>query len=189
MRNRLVRLACLVFAIFSSMFIFCACGSKSNIIDNSVYFDDTINYSTYTATNKKTASLSQVVMGEGATAFQYTSIDIIGIKSWIGGMYIESVTYTFETSAPTTLELDLTIANVKTKTNFNSTLDYYYYNAQTSLSIGEKGTGSYTFLVNDYIDDLKAPQFLLNIDNLCYQNDDELSIKLLDFKVSGYHEK
>ena len=82
----------------------------------------------------------------------------------------------------------LTIANVKSKTNFNSTLDYYYYNAQTSLVIGEKRTGTYTFLINDYIDDLKAPQFLLNIDNLCYQNDNELTIRLLDFKVSGYHE-
>ena len=37
--------------------------------------------------------------------------------------------------------------------------------------------------------DLKAPQFLLNIDNLSYQNNNELTVKLLDFKVSGYHEK
>ena len=178
-----------MFVLIMTPLMFVGCGTSTKYIDNSVYFDDTINYSTFSSSTKKTASLSQIVLGESATAFQYTSIDILGVKSWISGMYIESISYTFETSAPTTLELDLTIANVKNKTNFNSTLDYYYYNAKTSLEIGEKCVGTYTFLIEDYVDDLKAPQFLLNIDNVCFQANKELTIKLLDFKVSGYHEE
>lgn len=102
-------------------------------------------------------------------------------------MFIESITYTFETNAETTLELELILTNVKSTTNFNSTNDYYYYNSKTSLVIGEKLIGSYTFLIDDYINDSKAPQLLLNIDSISYQTNNELTIKLLSFDVAGYH--
>lgn len=189
MKNRLVKIASIILSVVAFAFVFVACDEPAKIIDNSVYFDDTINFSTYASTSKKTASLESIVLADDANGFQYTSIDILGIKKWIGGMYIESVTYTFETSAPTTLELDFTIANVKSTDKFNSSLDYYYYSAETSLVIDETNRGSYTFLVNDYISDTKAPQFLLNIDNLCYQTDNSLTIKLREFKVAGFHEE
>ena len=187
MKKGLLKIACLILTVVLGATIFVACEEPSKIIDNSIYIEDTINYSTYESSTKKTASLSQVVLGEDATAFQYTSIDILGNAKWICGMYIESVTYTFEASAPTTLELNLMIANVKATTNFDSAKDYYYYTAKTSLVIGESKTGTYTFLINDYIHDTKAPQFLLNIDNLCFQTNNSLTLKLKDFKISGYH--
>lgn len=174
-------------SVFSLAFLMTACEDKTNVISNAVYFDDTINYATYASSTKKTASLSDNVLGEEGTAFQYTSIDILGKKKWICGMYIESITYTFETNAETTLELELILTNVKATTNFNSADDYYYYTAKSSLVVGEDLTASYTFIVNDYINDSKAPQLLLSIDNVCYQTNSSLTVKLKDFKVSGYH--
>ena len=187
MKNRLVKAFSIVLSVFVCLVMFTGCKQKSKIIDNSVYFDDVANYSTFNSSTKKTASLRGLIVGEGATSFQYTSIDVLGNLEWIGGMYIESVSYTFVATAPTTLELDFTIANVKSTTNFNSVDDYYYYLAETSLEIGESKKGTYTFLVNDYISDTKAPQFLLNIDSLCYQTDNSLTLKLAKFEVKGYH--
>lgn len=187
MKKRLVKALSIVLSVFACMVVFTGCKQKSKVIDTGVYFDDVANYSTFNSTTKKTASLGGLIVGDGATAFQYTSIDILGDIEWIGGMYIESVSYTFVTTAPTTLELDFTIANVKSTTNFNSADDYYYYFAETSLEIGESNKGTYKFIVNDYISDTKAPQFLLNIDSLCYQTDNSLTLKLAKFEVKGYH--
>ena len=188
MRNRLVKAISTILSVLVCALVLTGCEQKSKVIDNSVYFNDVANYSTYNSSTKKTASFGGLIVGDGATAFQYTSIDVLGNLKWIGGMYIESVSFTFTASAPTTLELDFTIANVKNTTNFNSEQDYYYYLAETSLVIGESNKGTYTFLVNDYISDTKAPQFLLNIDNLCYQTDSSLTLKLTKFEVRGYHE-
>lgn len=187
MKTKLARIACLIMSVLCISFVMTGCESKTNIISNAVYFNDTINYSTFASNSKKEASLEKLVLGDNAVSFQYTSIDILGKKKWICGMFIESITYTFETNAETTLELELILTNVKSTTNFNSANDYFYYTTKSSLVVGEDLTASYTFLVNDYIHDTKAPQLLLNIDNICYQTNNTLTLKLKDFKVAGYH--
>lgn len=177
----LSKILCAIF-IVASTFALTAC-EKSNMLDVSVYCQDSIKYELND--KKKTEGkfdLSSVI-NSNSDLNNYTRIQITTKQDWTYGLELERVEFDLLLSESADVDIDITVSNLENGDHFNESKNTYYY--KKTISINNQNT-TVKLDINDIVNGAESV-ISLEIDKACYTSHPDLKIGIGNLKMYGQH--
>ena len=178
MRTARIILSSLICILFSFIVVGC---DTSNKLDASVYCKPQVSYKLHGSTESQTMELVNLI-DSTCEMNKYSVVQITTDKTWTYGLELETIKFNVLMSVSENVDIDVTISNLESGENYNSTQDTYFYHK--SLSINKEDT-TITLDINDIFIN-KDSVISIEVVNSCYNNTD-LKLAFGNFELYGQH--
>lgn len=167
-----------------SAFSFVGCKETELPLNLSAYCQSDVAYQLNGSKDSANLKLSDVE-NDTCPLNNYTVIQIKTKRAWSYGLTLKKITFDIILSEPQSVDIDLTISNLKNGENYNETADTHFYS--NTLAIAKEST-TVTLDINDEFID-KDATFSFEVDKSCYNTSPNLKIAIRNFRMYGEHQE